>query len=55
MGVKKEDLVRWIGGLEALKDDVPEEVKQQRVDRVMALQNRIATEKGLLKGVYRDQ
>ena len=29
---------------EKLKDDVPEEVKQQRVDRVMALQNRIATE-----------
>lgn len=28
MSVKKEDLVRWIGGLEALKDDVPEIMSQ---------------------------
>ena len=28
MGVKKEDLVRWIGGLETLKDDVPEIMSQ---------------------------
>ena len=27
-----------------LKDDVPEEVKQQRVERIMALQQRIAAE-----------
>lgn len=28
VSVKKEDLVRWIGGLEALKDDVPEIMSQ---------------------------
>lgn len=28
MGVKKNELVQWIGGLEALKDDVPEIMSQ---------------------------
>lgn len=32
---------------EKLRDDVPEEVKQQRVERIMALQNRIALENNL--------
>lgn len=32
---------------EKLRDDVPQEVKQQRVERIMALQNRIALENNL--------
>lgn len=32
---------------EKLRDDVPEQVKQQRVERIMALQNRIALENNL--------
>ena len=28
MGVKKNELVQWIGGLEALKDDIPEIMSQ---------------------------
>jgi len=38
-----------------LEDNVPEEVKQERVDRVMALQNRISLEKNLARVGQREQ
>ena len=38
-----------------LKDNVPEDVKQERVDRVMALQNRISLEKNLARVGQREQ
>ena len=38
-----------------LEDNVPEEVKQDRVDRVMALQNRISLEKNLARVGQREQ
>lgn len=38
-----------------LEDNVPEEVKQQRVDRIMALQNRISLEKNQARVGQREQ
>lgn len=38
-----------------LEDNVPEEVKQQRVDRIMALQNRISLEKNQTRVGQREQ
>ncbi len=38
-----------------LEDNVPEEVKQERVDRIMALQNRISLEKNLARVGQREQ
>ncbi len=38
-----------------LEDNVPEEVKQERVDRVMALQNRISLEKNVARVGQREQ
>ena len=38
-----------------LQDDVPEEVKQERVDRIMALQNRISLEKNQARVGQREQ
>ena len=38
-----------------LEDNVPEEIKQERVDRVMALQNRISLEKNLARVGQREQ
>lgn len=38
-----------------LEDNVPEEIKQQRVDRIMALQNRISLEKNQARVGQREQ
>ena len=38
-----------------LQDNVPEEVKQERVDRIMALQNRISLEKNQARVGQREQ
>lgn len=38
-----------------LEDNVPEEVKQERVERIMALQNRISLEKNLARVGQREQ
>ena len=38
-----------------LEDNVPEEVKQERVDRIMALQNRISLEKNQVRVGQREQ